>query len=135
MADLTRQGRYMQKRSSRAFVVRLSEAEILDGAHVVNLPPRVLIAQAYVIVHTASGTTSASISANCSGTAILTNSPVTTGGTTTTGTVRVYLPTGGAVTVTAGATAPATGSLDVEVVIEYIELDKSVGEYTEITRV
>jgi hypothetical protein len=41
-----------------------------------------------------------------------------------------YFATGGVVTVRAGAVTPAAGDFVGELIVEYIELDKTNGEYT-----
>jgi hypothetical protein len=46
---------------------------------------------------------------------------------------QVYRATGAGIVVKPGATAPAAGNLTGELIVEYIELDKTTGEYTQIT--
>jgi hypothetical protein len=46
---------------------------------------------------------------------------------------QLHRPTGASIVVKPGATAPAAGNLTGELIVEYIELDKTTGEYTQIT--
>lgn len=129
MADLKRKGLFNQKRSVSVGVYPLTEAEVLDTAIVAALPVNVIVTNVYTNVKTASGTASSSIVVKVGGTTIANNVAVASTGLKTT-TTPGYFATGGDVTVAAGATAPATGTLDVEVIIEYAELSKTLGEYT-----
>lgn len=129
MTDIKRNGLFNQKRSVSVGVFAPSEAEILAVAAVANLPERSLVTGVKTIVLTASGTASATITAKVGAVAIATNVAVATSGVKVTATPG-YFPTGGEITIIAGGTAPAAGDLVVEVIVEYIELDKTTGEYT-----
>ena len=128
MNDLRRNGLNNQKRDIVAAVFRPTEADILANAYVADLPERVLIVGVETIVHTASGTVGAQATVKVGATDIATDVAVDSTGTKTTATPGEF-ETGGAVTIVAGTTAPATGSLDAEFVIRYIELDTTTGEY------
>jgi len=130
MANLKRQGLFNQKRQVTASIFTLGEADVLGSALVATLPARVVVTSVLTNVLTASGTTSANIKVVAGAKTVASNVAVATAGLKTTNTPQ-YLPTGGDVTISAGTTAPATGSLQVEVIISYIELDKTTGEYTD----
>lgn len=129
MTDIKRNGLFNQKRSVSLGVFTPTEAEILAVAAVANLPARSLVTGVKTIVLTASGTATATITAKVGATAIATNVAVASTGVKVTSTPG-YFPTGGEITIVAGGVAPAAGDLEVEVVVEYIELDKVTGEYT-----
>ena len=131
MVDITRNGLYNQKRSVSVGVFDLTEAEILAVAGVANLPERCVVTDVKAIVKTVSTTGSSSISVLVGAVDIGNDIAVTVAGVIPEVTVAPkYFPTGGAITVVGGATPPAAGDLLVEVVVEYIELDKVTGEYT-----
>lgn len=129
MADIKREGTFNQKREVSVGVYSLTEAQILDDALVATLPERVIVTGVKTNVTAASGTTSSNITVKVGSTAIATNVGVATSGLKTTATPG-YFETGGDLTVVAGSTAPAAGDLECEVVVEYIELDRTVGSYT-----
>ena len=127
--NLKRDGLNNQKRAVSVGVYPLTEADILAGALVATLPERVVVTDVKTIVKAASGTSGAQITVKVGTAAIASNVSVATAGVKTTATSG-YFETGGDITVVAGATAPATGSLVAEVVVEYIELDTVTGAYT-----
>lgn len=129
MADIKRNGLFNQKRSICVGVFKPTEAEILAVAAVANLPERSIVTKVFTNVIAASGTAASNLTVRVGATAIATNVAVATTGLKTTSTVG-YFPTGGEITVVAGSTPPAAGDLEVEVIVEYIELDKRTGEYT-----
>lgn len=129
MTDITRNDLYNQKREPSVAVASVTEAEILAVAGVVNLPERSLVTGVKTIVKTASGTAGAQVTVKVGATAIATNVAVSTTGVKTTASPG-YFATGGLVTINGGTTPPAAGDLDSEYVVEYIELDKVSGEYT-----
>lgn len=131
MADLKREELFNQKRSVSVGVFALTEAQILDNAIVATLPPRSVVTRVYTNVTTASSTASASITVKVGSTSVATNVGVATTGVKTTSTPG-YFATGGDISVVAGATAPAAGDLECEVIVEYTELDKVNGEYTKV---
>lgn len=128
MTDLTRKDLFNQQRGVSVGVFALTEAEILADAVVANLPNRCVVTNVYTNVTTASGTASSNITVKVGATAIATNVAVATTGLKTTATPG-YFATGGAISVVAGTTAPATGNLVCEVIVEYVELDRVTGHY------
>lgn len=131
--NYTRNGKFSQKRGVSVGVFPLTEAMILSsgGAHVANLPSNILVTRSTVIVKTASGTASSSVSVKVGNTVVHANAAVTAATVVTSNTGHA-LPAGGAVTVSPGATAPATGALECTLVLEYVELDKTNGELTAV---
>lgn len=133
MANLMLKERFAQKRGVSVGVFKLTEAEIVaaGNAVVANLPANSLVISSRVVPTVVSGTASSTISVDVGATTIQTNAAVTAL-TPVTSTTAFYFPTGGKIKVKPGTTAPAAGTLEVLVVVEYIELDKVNGEYTVI---
>ena len=128
--DRKREGKYNQKRTSSFLVVPYTEAQIVgEGSIFATLPGRSLIIGVSSAVITASGTASSTIQPVVNGVNLGSALAVTAAGAATALT-SAYLSTGGDVVIKAGTTAPATGSLVGELVIEYVELNKTNGEYT-----
>ena len=136
MADKTRDDNNFQKRGVCVFTAPLAEADILTTGSVYgNLPERSLIVSAGVLVTTVSTTTSSTLDVKVGSTVVANEVAVTAAGfiAGTMVAANQYFATGGAITVLAGSTTPAAGDLVGELVIEYIELDKTTGEYTTMT--
>lgn len=129
MTDIKRNGLFNQKRSVCVGVFKPTEAEILAVAQVAVLPERSIVTKVFTNVITASSTALSNLTVRVGGTSIATNVAVATAGLKSTS-VPGYFPTGGELTVIVGSTPPAAGDLEVEVIVEYIELDKTTGEYT-----
>ena len=133
MADLKRTGTNNQKRSVSVLSVPLLEADILTtGSIYATLPARSLILSVTVNVATVSGTASSTVDVSAAGTVVANEVAVTVAGVIV-GTVvsaAAYLATGGDIVVLAGSTTPADGAFVGDLVVEYIELDKTNGEYT-----
>jgi len=133
MADLTRQGLNAQKREpSVSVALQLTEAEILADAIPFVLPANVVVSSVDVNVTTASTTVSATVDVLV-GTTVIANEVAANAAGVVTGTpitTARYFATGGAVHVVGGATLPAAGDLILDLIIQYIELDKTSGEYT-----
>lgn len=129
MANIKREGTFNQKRGVSVGVYTLTEAQILGDALIATLPERVIVTGVKTNVITASGTASSNVTVKVGATSIATNVAVATTGLKVTATPG-YFATGGDVTVVAGSVAPATGSLECEVIVEYIELDRTTGDYT-----
>lgn len=134
MADRKRTGLNNQKRGVSVLSAPFVEADILvAGSIYATLPPRSLIQKVSVLVTTASGTTGGTVDVSANGTVVANEIDVDDTGAKV-GTVvedAAYLATGGDIVVLAGSTTPADGALVGDLVIEYIELDKTNGEYTD----
>lgn len=136
MADKTREGLNFQKRGVSVFVADLEEVGVLDDSVYGNLPEKSLIMSAGVLVTTASGTATATVDVLVGATVVANEIDVDDTGFKA-GTVTEdaqYFETGGQIIVREGAVAPAAGDLVGRLVIEYIELDKTTGEYTTMTQ-
>ena len=133
VTDKTRTGINNQKRSVSVLSAPFVEADILvDGSSFANLPARSLITNIIVNVTTVSATATSTVDVTANGNVVANEVAVTTAGAIV-GTVvsgEAYLATGGALVVKAGAVTPAAGDLVGDIIVEYIELDKSNGEYT-----
>ena len=133
MADRKRTGLNNQKRGVSVMVAPFVEADVLTtGSLYATLPPRSLIIYGFVNVLTASGTATATLDITANGTVVFNEVDVDdTGAKLLTGAEdAMYLATGGDVVVKAGAVTPADGALVGELVLFYVELDKTTGEYT-----
>ena len=133
MTDRTAAGINNQKRSVSVLVVPLVEADVLTtGSTYVNLPARSLVVAVGINVKTASGTTGAELDVTLGGTDIATDVDIDDTGWKV-GTLAedaAYAATGGVIGVNAGTTTPADGAFVGDLVVQYIELDKTNGEYT-----
>ncbi|MDX1810302.1 MAG: hypothetical protein R3240_00020 [Gammaproteobacteria bacterium] len=133
--NMTREANAFQKKGVCVLSAPVLEADIVAdaaGAVYAVLPPRSLITNIIVNVTTVSTTASATVDVAVNGTVVANEVAVTTAGAIV-GTIvsgEAYLATGGELTVLPGSTAPAAGDLVADIVVEYIELDKNIGEYT-----
>ena len=134
MADRKRTGTNNQKRSVSVLSTPFVEADILvAGSVYATLPSRSLIVRITVLITTVSGTASSTLDLDANGTEVGSEIAATVLG----GIVEVpvstaaYLSTGGDIVLQAGAVTPADGALVGELIVEYIELDKTTGEYTD----
>ena len=135
--DITRDDLNFQKRGVSVAVIPLVSADIDEtsnsgGSTVVNIPERSLITSVIVNVNTVdsgTGTILVTDGTNNIAAAIDINAaaePVVG----TLDQTYTYMATGGSITVVEGT--DVTGGFVGDLVIEYIELDKTTGEYTEL---
>jgi len=137
MADKTRDGILSQKRGVSVAVIPFVEADVLlAGSTYVNFPKRSLITRIVSNITTASGTGSATLDVHANGVEIVSEMAVAAANVTDETLVAAaqYMATGGVLLIDAGAVTPADGALIGELIVEYIELDKTNGEYTTITQ-
>lgn len=135
--DATRESNYFQKRGVSVFVADFVETDINgDGSKFGNLPERSLVIAAGILVTTVSTTGSSTLDILVGSTVVANEVAVTAAGfiAGTMVAANQYFATGGDIIVKDGSTAPAAGDLVGELVMEYIELDKVTGEYTEMTQ-
>lgn len=135
MKDLTRQGTFNQKRTTRFMVCRLPfdvAGAVTDTFKLANLPGNALILDAYVFatVQSNAATSDAVILGTSeNGSEIMSAGNAKTAGKT--GTAAAMQNTGTGVTVWAKHTVTGAKTAgELVIVIEYLELDKTVGEYT-----
>lgn len=129
----TRDSNFHQKKAVQVAVIQIAEADILvDGSVYVNLPERTMINRVTSNVTTASTTASSTLDVVANGVVLVNELAVAAAniGDETLIAAARYLATGGELVVKAGATTPAAGDLVMELIVEYIELDKNCGEYT-----
>ena len=131
----TRDGAFHQKRGVSVAVIPFVEADVLvDGAVYVSMPERSLITRVVSNITAASGTANATLDIVANSVVLVNEMAVAATGVTdeTLVVAAQYLATGGELVIKAGAVTPADGALVGDLVVEYIELDKVSGEYTEV---
>lgn len=126
MADLTRIGLNNQKRQVS---VGVGGATPTTENTIFNLPPNSVVLGATLIVLAADTAAGATMDVTVDGTVVADELGVSAVGTNQSFLTPAYFATGGVVGIAPGTTAPA-GDGSVRLVVEYIELDKTTGEYT-----
>ena len=132
-ANKTRDGLLNQKKGVCVLVIPFVEADVLvDGSVYANLPDRSMITRVTSNVTTASATALSTLDVLANGVILVNELPVAIADIAdeTLEAAARYLATGGELVIKAGAVTPATGSLVGELIVEYIELDKTTGEMT-----
>lgn len=129
----TRDGINAQKRGVCVAVIPFVEADVLvDGLVGVDLPEDSVITNVIVQVETVSTTGSSTVDVLI-GAAVLANEIAVTAAGAIVGTLVAAVAeatTGGELIIKSGSTAPAAGDLVGTLIVEYIELNKTTGEYT-----
>jgi hypothetical protein len=129
MADLKREGLNNQKRISCSNVSEVMATSATIDDVIFTLPANSYVKAAGIIVTTISGEVTDTIDIKV-GDTVVANEVVTGALGIQAGTqAPAYFPTGGDVSVVAGADAPNDAGR-FRVVVEYLELDKVSGEYT-----
>ena len=132
----TRDGILAQKRDVCVAVIPFVEADVVydtgSGSVFVQLPSRIMIQKATINITTVSGTATATIDIVANGVVLVNEQAATAAGVADCTLVAAarYLATGGELVIRSGAVAPAAGDLVGELIVEYVELDKTSGEYT-----
>ena len=129
MADLTKTGLNNQKRESSFGVCETLATSATMNDTIFNLPANSLVISAKAIVTTVSGTATDTVDIKVGSTVVANEVVVGVAGVQVGTQVPAYFATGGAVSVVAGADAPDTAGR-IRIVVEYLELDKRSGEYT-----
>lgn len=131
MADLRFENKNNQKKELSVFASgTISTSATMDDT-LFTLPEASLVTSVRAIVTTASGTATDTVDVKVGATVVANEVVVgALGVAEDSGFVPVYFPTGGSVTVVAGADAPDTAGR-IKVVIEYIETELSCGTYTD----
>lgn len=129
MADLTRTGLNNQKRGVSVFVSEYMATAVAQDDTLANLPSNIVVQNAYVVVTTASGTATDTVDIKVGSTVVGNECLVGVLGLGVGTPAPTYFATGGALSVVSGADAPDTAGV-YQVVVEYLELDKVNGEYT-----
>jgi len=129
MADLTKEGKNNQKKTYSVFASETISTTATMDETLFTLPAGSLVTNVYVYVSTASGTSTDTVDVEVGSTVIANEIVVGTTGTKTGSVTATYFPTGGVVSVVAGADAPGTAGRFI-VVVEYIETQLTNGQYT-----
>lgn len=130
----TRDALFGQKKGVSVAVIQFVEADVVaDGSVFVQLPARVMIQNITSNITTASTTATSTLDIEANGVVLVNEMAVAAAniGDETLVAAARYLPNGGELVLKPGAVAPAAGDLVGELIVEYIELDKNCGEYTE----
>ncbi len=130
--NLTRKLHIAQKKGVCVATIQFNGTEVAGtGAVYVSLPERVVIQRITSNVLTAGAATS-TVDIIANSLTLVNELAVSSAGVTDETVIDAarYLVTGGEITITDGANPPGA-ALDAEVYIEYIEVDKHTGEYTE----
>ena len=130
MADLTKVGKNNQKKTYSVFASEYITTSATMDDTLFSLPAGALVTGCYVYVATASGGDATdTVDIKVGNTVIVNELVVGTTGTKTAVVTPTYFPTGGVVTVVAGADAPGTAG-SIKVIVEYIETALTNGQYT-----
>ena len=130
MADLRTAYKNHQRRVVNAVVgENLSAADVNDIAIIATLPPNALVVGYQVIIKEAAGS-GEQINITYNNTAVASDVVVDTVGIVGAYNTPSHAVGGGNISVRPGTTAPTAGLFDV--IVEYIDIDKTTGEYTEV---
>lgn len=129
MADLTFVGKNNQKKTKSLFASAEITTAVAMNETLFTLPPQSVVTNAYAIVTTVSGTTTDTVDIKVGATVVANEVVVGVLGIQPGTLAKTYFPTGGQVTVAAGADAPGiTGKI--RIVVEYDEIEITNGQYT-----
>ena len=130
MADLRFVDKNNQKKVDSVFASGVIATSATMNDTLFTLPAASLVTNVYAIVTTASGTATDTVDVKV-GSTVVANEVVVGALGVASGTVtKTYFPTGGVVTVVAGADAPDTAGR-IKIVVEYIETELTDGTYTD----
>lgn len=130
MADLTFENKNNQKKTRSAFASGVITTAAAMSETLFTLPVNSLVTEVYAIVETGSGTATDTVDVKVGSTVVANEVVVGVVGVATGTVAKTFFPTGGVVTVVAGADAPgATGKI--RIVVEYVEVELTNGQYTD----
>lgn len=130
MADLTFNNKNNQKKTRSAFASGVITTAAAMSETLFTLPVNSLVTEVYAIVETGSGTSTDTVDVKVGSTVVANEVVVGVVGVATGTVAKTFFPTGGIVTVVAGADAPgATGKI--RIVVEYVEVELTNGQYTD----
>ena len=130
MADLTFNDKNNQKKTRSAFASGVITTAADMSETLFTLPVNSLVTEVYAIVETGSGTSTDTVDVKVGSTVVANEVVVGVVGVATGTVAKTFFPTGGIVTVVAGADAPgATGKI--RIVVEYVEVELTNGQYTD----
>ena len=130
MDDLTFNDKNNQKKTRSAFASGVITTAAAMSETLFTLPVNSLVTEVYAIVETGSGTATDTVDVKVGSTVVANEVVVGVVGVATGTVAKTFFPTGGIVTVVAGADAPgATGKI--RIVVEYVEVELTNGQYTD----
>lgn len=129
MADLTFNDKNNQKKTRSAFASGVITTAAAMSETLFTLPVNSLVTEVYAIVETGSGTATDTVDVKVGSTVVANEVVVGVVGVATGTVAKTFFPTGGIVTVVAGADAPGTTG-KIRVVVEYVEVELTNGQYT-----
>lgn len=129
MADLTFVGKNNQKKTKSLFASAEITTAVAMNETLFTLPPQSVVTNAYAIVTTVSGTSTDTVDIKVGATVVANEVVVGVLGIQPGTLTKTYFPTGGQVTVVAGADAPGTTG-KIRIVVEYDEIEITNGQYT-----
>ncbi|NCB01247.1 MAG: hypothetical protein EOM67_03650 [Spirochaetia bacterium] len=130
MADLRFEGKNNQKKGVSIFSSEVITTSATMNDTLFTLPANSLVTAVYAVVTTGSGSATNTVDVKV-GTTVVANEVIVGVVGVASGTVaKTFFPTGGSVTVVAGADAPGTTG-KVKIVIVYIETELTTGTYTD----
>lgn len=130
MADLTFNDKNNQKKTRSAFASGVITTAADMSETLFTLPANSLVTEVYAIVETGSGTATDTVDVKVGSTVVANEVVVGVVGVATGTVAKTFFPTGGIVTVVAGADAPGTTG-KIRVVVEYVEVELTNGQYTD----
>lgn len=129
MADLTFVGKNNQKKTKSLFASAEITTAVALNETLFTLPAQSVVTNAYAIVTTVSGTATDTVDIKVGATVVANEVVVGVLGIQGGTLAKTYFPTGGQVTVVAGADVPGiTGKI--RIVVEYDEIEVATGKYT-----
>lgn len=130
MADLTFNDKNNQKKTRSAFASGVITTAADMSETLFTLPVNSLVTEVYAIVETGSGTATDTVDVKVGSTVVANEVVVGVVGVATGTVAKTFFPTGGIVTVVAGADAPGTTG-KIRIVVEYVEVELTNGQYTD----
>ena len=130
MADLTFNNKNNQKKTRSAFASGVITTAAAMSETLFTLPVNSLVTEVYAIVETGSGTSTDTVDVKVGSTVVANEVVVGVVGVATGTVAKTFFPTGGIVTVVAGADAPGTTG-KIRIVVEYVEVELTNGQYTD----
>ena len=130
MADLNFNNKNNQKKTRSAFASGVITTAAAMSETLFTLPVNSLVTEVYAIVETGSGTATDTVDVKVGSTVVANEVVVGVVGVATGTVAKTFFPTGGVVTVVAGADAPGTTG-KIRIVVEYVEVERTNGQYTD----
>lgn len=130
MADLRFEDKNNQKKTGSTFASGIISTYVAMDDTLFTLPAGSMVTNVIAYVETISGTVTDSVDVKVGATVVGNEMIVGVAGIGAGTVVPTYFPTGGSVTVVAGADAPDTAGR-IKIIVSYIETELTSGEYTD----